>query len=1609
MLSFVSARARRLVQAGLAALAMGAFTVPALAWNTTQGGPTSQNVKIGQQGATVVVTYVADLGDDWGAGTITWSVINAVGANVDTTFGNPCVPSSVDVGPNYASSACQFKVTTATGSFQLRAASNVPGTSPAVFNVTVVPPTISLNDVTSAEGNSGTQTQTFTASLDAPAGPGGVSFTIATADGNATTADGDYVARNLTGQTIPAGASTYTFGVTVNGDTKYEQNESYFVNLNSVTGATVGDGQGEGAINNDDAAPTLSINDVSVTEGNSGTTNLAFTVTKTGSTALTATVNYATANGTATTADNDYVAASGTLTFLAGETTKTINVTVNGDTDVETNETLAVNLSGATNATISDAQGQGTINNDDATPFVSINSVSSAEGNSGTAVQTFTVSLDQASSQTVTVAYGTNDGTATVLDNDYEALSGQLTFTPGQTTKTLSVPVNGDTKYEANEQYTMVLSSPTNAALGTATGTGTITNDDAAPTISVTDVSLNEGNSGTTNFPFVIALSNASYQSITVTYSTANDTAVSPGDFTSASGSVTFAPGETSKAANIAVIGDTAIEPNEAFFFNLTAATGATIDDGVAVGTIQNDDVPVNITTLTLPNGTAGANYANTVSTSGGLAPIGFSVAVGPLPPGLSLNTSNGLISGTPTQAGTFTFSINAADSNTPQTNDTQSYTVTIAGPTIALSPTTLSNGAVGTAYSQTVTATGGIAPYSFAVTAGTFPAGLVLGTASGIIFGTPTQAGTFNFTVTTTDETTGTGAPFSGSRNYTLTIGAPTITLGSLANGTAGAPYSQSAAATGGTAPYSYAVTGGTLPAGLVLGTASGIVSGTPTAAGSFNFTISATDESTGAGAPFTGARAYTVSIAAPTLALSPAAGALPATQAGVAYSQTFSTTGGTAPYTYAVIAGTLPAGLTLNPTTGTLSGTATAAGTFNFVVRAQDSTSGAGSPFAFAANYSLTVNAPTIVLNPTTLPNATQFSSYNQPITATGGTAPYTFSVTSGALPAGLTLDPATGALSGTPTVYGSFNFTIAASDTTSGGSFSGGRAYTLGVNQAPPTVSTIAPSSGPTAGGQSVAITGANFYAVTSVTFGGTSAAYTVNSPTSISVTTPAHAEGPVNVVIVAGGGTVTATNGYTYIAPGLVRFVVNNPDDGSYVFTSPTAALNFTVATSGGSGQSANISLAPGSYSLSFTAPTGAGIASASCAPSPSTINPVARTASLTIVSNVTTVCTIDAVPAQRVTVETLGAALQTGSALIISNAPSLSRRLDRLNGREAGQGTASAFGKTLASGLPFSADIGADQIRFSASLSGLRRLTGESHSFAPANDNGVPASLAASAAPASGLAATAAADAAASMTDRAGPRFDVWVEGLLAEFDAAANADGHFAIVHAGADYLVTPDLLVGVGLQGDWLDMGTATGDVNSRGWLAGPYATLRLAPNLYLDARAAWGGATFQVSPFGTYTDKVSSDRTLYSAALIGEFVLGDLTIRPEGRVTWYNETTEAYVDSLSVFIPSVEIKTGEVSLGPDFEWTLKQANGGVFVPRIGFDLIWTFQQDNTATAFTNAPGLDDTGVRGRVEAGLAFVDARGVEVSGGMFYDGIGGGDYSAWGGTLKLRFGF
>jgi ribosomal protein L35AE/L33A len=744
---------------------------------TTTISPASVSVNQGQS-----TQFTAQTLDQFGRAMmnvpITFSSDNTAAATIDSTSTNQ---SNGVVTANVGTHNPGVAHITASATDGTTTANSSPAT------LTVVGPALSVNDVSKNEGNAGASTFTFTVSLSLPAPSGGVKFDIATQDGTATVANNDYVARALANQIIPAGAQTYSFEVTVNGDTAIEANEKFFVAVSNVSGASITKSQGTGTIFNDDS-PALSVSDVSANEGNGGTTTFTFTVnTPVAAGPGPITFDIATADGTATSASGDYVARALTgQTIPAGQSSYTFDVTVNGDTLAESNETFFVNITNVSGAAVNDSQGQGTIQNDDTanlvisqvypggglssatftndfielynrgtstidlsvTPYsaqflsttgstwvrtdltsgiiapgryflireasggstgvplptadaagtinltsttdgkvalvtgttllagscpgddgtqpfnpiavadfvgyggtattanhcyegtgpasftlgnntiaahrktggcvdttdnandiftaqpnprnaaspigdckpeLTINDVTVTEGNTGTVNATFTVSLSATSAQTVKVDFATVDGTASA-PADYQANSGTLTFNPGDLAKSITVLVNGDTIDEPSETFFVNLTNAVNGVILDSQGHGSINDNDAAPSLSLNDVAVAEGDSGTTNATFAVTLSAPSGFTVTVNYATADNTANAGSDYQTAGGTVTFNPGETSKPITVLVNGDTDFEQSESFFVNLSSPANATIADVQGVGTINNDD-----------------------------------------------------------------------------------------------------------------------------------------------------------------------------------------------------------------------------------------------------------------------------------------------------------------------------------------------------------------------------------------------------------------------------------------------------------------------------------------------------------------------------------------------------------------------------------------------------------------------------------------------------------------------------------------------------------------------------------------------------------------------------------------------------------------------------------------------------------------------------------------------------------------------------------------------------------------------------------------------------------------------------------------------------------
>lgn len=428
-----------------------------------------------------------------------------------------------------------------------------------------------------------------------------------------------------------------------------------------------------------------------------------------------------------------------------------------------------------------------------------------------------------------------------------------------------------------------------------------------------------------------------------------------------------------------------------------------------------------------LPAATQGISYSSAVPVSGGTAPFTFSIVSGSLPPGLALNPATGGIAGTPTAVGTFVFEGRVTDSNNATAQ--ASISITVLPAPLSVVSGTLPEGQAEVPYQASIQALGGLPPYSFSVASGALPAGLTL-QPNGILRGTPALAGEYAFTVRVQDSvgTSATGA-------FQIVVQPPPLVIltSSLPSGTAGAPYSAALAASGGVPPYTWSIASGSLPGGLTLNPSSGAISGTPAAAGEFRFTVAAADfRNTPA------SRSFVIRIFEPLRILTET---LPAGMERAAYSASLSAAGGSPPYAWSA-SGSLPPGLALDASTGTLAGTPTQTGTFGFTVSVSDTTQATAS-----RTFAIRVVAPLRILT-SSLPQAIEERDYSAAIQAEGGAPPYSFSVASGSLPPGLTLS-SDGTLSGSPSQPGEFTFTARASDSLG---FRAERPFTITVLELP-----------------------------------------------------------------------------------------------------------------------------------------------------------------------------------------------------------------------------------------------------------------------------------------------------------------------------------------------------------------------------------------------------------------------------------------------------------------------------------------------------------------------------------------------------------------------------
>jgi hypothetical protein len=434
----------------------------------------------------------------------------------------------------------------------------------------------------------------------------------------------------------------------------------------------------------------------------------------------------------------------------------------------------------------------------------------------------------------------------------------------------------------------------------------------------------------------------------------------------------------------------------------------------------------ITVTNPVTNSGTVNVAFSQTFTSSNTIGTVTYSTA-SPRPTGITLNSATGVLSGTPTQTGSFPIVVTATDAN-GCSGSGATYTLTIGCQTITVNNPATATGTVNAAFSQTFTASNTVGTLTF-TTASSLPAGLSLSTA-GVLSGTPTQTGSFPIVVHVAD---GNGCSANGA-TYTLVISCQTITVTNPATntGTVSAPFTVTFTSgnTIGTVAYS---TASTLPAGITLNSATGVLSGTPTQSGTFPIVVTATDANScsGSGATYTlviGCQVITVNNPATTSSPAGTPLSINFTQSGAIGTATFTT------------ASTLPTGLTLDPD-GTLHGTPTGNGPFPIAVTVTDSNNCTGTNAA----YTLTLTCPTITVTNPGVSTGTAGVAFSQTFTQAGGQGTITWSET-GALPAGITLNSASGVLSGTTNSVGSFPITVTATD--GNGCTGSGALYTLTI---------------------------------------------------------------------------------------------------------------------------------------------------------------------------------------------------------------------------------------------------------------------------------------------------------------------------------------------------------------------------------------------------------------------------------------------------------------------------------------------------------------------------------------------------------------------------------
>ncbi|WP_181257055.1 IPT/TIG domain-containing protein [Pseudaminobacter soli (ex Li et al. 2025)] len=1068
--------------------------------------------------------------------------------------------------------------------------------------------------------------------------------------------------------------------------------------------------------------------------------------------------------------------------------------------------------------------------------------------------------------------------------------------------------------------------------------------------------------------------------------------------------------------------------PREAGPFNFTiTATDAGSSTGSQAYGLYVSGPTFSVSPTSLPSPTIDVAYSQTILFSGGTAPYAYAFT-GTLPTGLSLNATTGELSGTPTAGGTFEFSIVAKDSTTGSGSPyyaSGTYTVVVdaVAPTLSSVSPSSGNIAGGTAVVLTGSNLTGATAVTFGGTAAT---GFTVNSATQITATTPAHSvGAVDVVVITSGGAATRTNGYTYAQSSDATLFNLTISSGTLSPSFASGTDSYTASVANGVSSVSVTPTVSESHATVVVnGSAatSGSPSSIPLNVGDTTITIlvTAQDGST---------KTYTLEVTRAEAA--PIADNFQTMVAANSSGNpiTLSLSGGAAT-SVAVATQANHGTATASGTTISYTPAAGYSGSDSFTYTASNE-SGTSAP----ATVTITVTAPTLSFTPYSgaLASGVVGTAYSQAVTASGGVGPYTY-VVIGSLPANLSLNSSTGVISGTPTATGNASFMLQATDRYG---YSVAATYSIDIGAAAPTVISLRPNSGSTAGGTTVTLMGSDLAGATAVSFGGTPAtSFTVIGNALITATTPAHAAGKVDVVVTTPGGTVTMVTAYTYTVPALAL----SPASGALTSgTTGVAYAGVTISASGGT--------APYSYAVtSGSLPAGLALGSAGdISGTPTTTesarftvtvtdaNGTAGSASYTLaVATGSPTVEDKTVPAGTTPADVRLDAGATGGpfdgAELVSVEPANAGRAEITWGDYAAAGPVTPVGWYLKF-TPNPAYSGQVRVRFR-----LTNALGSSNTgtvtytlgfdeaevkqdidtrvrgFVQTRQNMIASTIevpglmerrrmqtasdpvaARMSSSADGVTLgfgtslaqmQAARDGADGATTALSLPFNVWVDGTLLAHNRKENGGkwGSFGMVSLGADYLLSEKALVGLSFHYDRMtDPTDADAKLTGNGWLAGPYASFEIGKNVFWDASLLYGGSSNDI---GTefWDGSFDTRRWLFDSAIKGQWQLDDVTVlTPKLRAVYFSERVEDYAvrngAGDTIELDGFAQEQLRVSLGAEIARSFTLADGSTLTPKLG------------ATA--GYSGLDGSGLFGSVSTGLSLQAVNGWSVDGGLLFN--------------------